>query len=301
MKYVIAGGSGFLGRPLIRDLVAKGHDVVVLTRGAARSTDGARFVRWPDAAGWQQEIEGADGVVNLAGAGIADRRWSQARKQELRQSRIDATRALVDAVRAAAARPSVFLQGSAVGFYGPQADDAPALDESAPPGSDFLSTLGVDWEAEAHPVSALGCRLVILRTGIVLARDGGALQKMIPPFQLFVGGPLGSGRQVLSWIHRADWIELVVWLLRHGDASGVFNATAPHPVTNAEFSQALGRALRRPSWFPVPGVVLKVVVGEMAGPALLAGQRVVPRRALEQGFTFQYPDITSAMGAAVHI
>jgi len=302
MKYVIAGGSGFLGQPLTRELAAKGHQVVVLTRGRSHETDGIRFVTWsgePDEGAWQHEIDGADGVVNLAGAGIADKRWTTARKQELRQSRVDSTRALVNAVRAATVRPKVFLSGSAIGIYGPQPNDGPPLDESAPPGSDYLSSLGVDWEAEAHAVSSLGCRLVILRTGVVLARDGGALEQLIPPFNLFVGGPLGSGRQVMSWIHRRDWLELVVWLLRREDARGVFNGTAPSPVTNKEFSKALGRALGRPSVFPVPGFVLKIIVGEMAGPALLAGQRVIPKHALDMGFTFQFPDIDSALTDAV--
>lgn len=306
MKYVIAGGSGFLGRPLTRELMAKGHDVVVLTRGPAKSEGGIRQVTWPGApgasdSGWEREIDGADGVVNLAGAGIADKRWSAARKQELQQSRTDATRTLVGAIRAATRRPAVLLSGSAIGFYGPQPDNGPPLDETAAPGSDFLSTLAVDWEAEAQAAAALGCRVVILRTGVALARDGGALKKLIPPFQLFGGGPIGSGRQVLSWIHRTDWIELVVWLLRRDDAVGVYNATAPQPVTNAEFSKALGDALGRPSWLPMPGFALKAIVGEMAGPALLAGQRVIPRHALDQGFTFQYPDIQSAMKAAVLI
>lgn len=301
MKYVVAGGSGFLGRALTRDLVAKGHDVVVLSRGSGRSAEGVRTVTWTmdPADAWAREIDGADGVVNMAGAGIADRRWNAARKTELRQSRIDATRALVGAIRQAATRPRVFLSGSAIGFYGPQPHDSAPLDESAPPGSDFLSTLAVDWEAEAHAASALGCRVVILRTGVVLDRRGGALQKLIPPFSFFVGGPIGSGRQVMSWIHLTDWVELAVWLLRREDAAGVFNGTAPHPSTNAEFSAALGRALGRPSWLPVPGLALKVLVGEMAGPALLAGQRVVPRRALDLGFTFQFPDITAALADAV--
>lgn len=304
MKIVIAGGSGFLGRPLTQELVAQGHEVVVLTRGRAQHSGGVRSVQWSGTPGdtedtWAFEIDGADAVINLAGAGIADKRWSATRKLELRQSRTDSTRALVGAIRSAAKRPSVFLSGSAVGFYGPQPDNGPALDESAPPGADYLSTLAVDWEAEAHAAAALGCRVVILRTGVVLARDGGALQKLIPPFNFFVGGPIGSGRQVMSWIHRSDWIEMVVFLLRRHDAVGVFNGTAPEPATNAEFSRALGTALGRPSWLPVPGFALKVLIGEMAGPALLAGQRVVPRHALDLGFTFQYPDIQSAITAAV--
>ncbi len=304
MKIVIAGGSGFLGQPLTHALVAKGHEVVVLTRGRAKTADGVRSVTWSGAPGdttgtWTAEIDGADAVINLAGAGIADKRWSAARKLALRQSRTDSTRALVGAIRSATKRPSVFLSGSAIGFYGPQPEDGPALDESAPPGTDFLSTLAVDWEAEAHAASALGCRVVILRTGVALARDGGALEKLIPPFKFFVGGPIGSGQQVMSWIHRTDWIELVIFLVRRDEAVGVFNGTAPEPSTNAEFSAALGRALGRPAWLPVPGFALKVLVGEMAGPALLAGQRVIPKHALDLGFTFQYPDIQSAINAVV--
>lgn len=302
MKIVIAGGSGFLGQPLAHSLLSRGHEVVVLTRGRSRTDSGITYVTWnPDKelGAWHSTIDGADAVVNLAGAGIADQRWSASRKQVLRGSRVDATRALVAAMRSASVRPKVFLTGSAIGFYGPQPEDGPVLDESAPPGSDFLSTLAVDWEAEAHAASALGCRVIIIRTGVVLAREGGALQKLIPPFRFFVGGPIGSGRQVMSWIHRTDWVELVVWLLRHEQAAGVYNATAPEPATNAEFSRALGAALGRPSWLPVPGFALKLIVGEMAGPALLAGQRVVPHRTLDAGFTFQFPEITAAMRDAV--
>ncbi len=302
MKCVLAGGSGFLGRALCGELITRGHEVVVLTRGAARNDHGVRFVSWPgdDSPGpWQAEVDGAGAIINLAGSGIADTRWTAARKADLRESRIRATRALVSAIRKATNRPPVFLSGSAVGFYGPQDDDGPELDESAPPGSDFLSSLAVDWEAEAHAATALDCRVAIIRTGIVLDRRGGALAKMIPPFKLFGGGPLGSGRQVMSWIHLRDWVAMVVWLLEHPTAAGAFNGTAPQPVTNAEFSKALGAALGRPSWLPVPGFALRMLVGEMAGPALLAGQRVVPRRALDAGFSFQYPDIATAMAAAV--
>lgn len=303
MKIVIAGGSGFLGRALSSRLTSKGHEVVILTRGAARTEEAVRHVTWPadDEPGpWREELNGAGAVISLAGAGLADKRWTSWRKDELRSSRILSTRALVSAIRDAAARPPVFISGSGAGFYGTQPDDAPALDESGPPGSDFLATLCVDWEAEAHAADALDCRVVIVRTGIVLARNGGALQKLMTPFRFYAGGPLGSGRQVMSWIHVNDWVSLVAWLAEHPTATGAYNGTAPHPVTNAELSKALGAALGKPSWLAVPGFVLKLIVGEMAGVALLKGQRVIPKRALDADFSFEYSDITSAMRAAVH-
>ncbi len=258
MKIIIAGGSGFLGRSLAEHLVGRGHEVVVLTRsGGVPGRTGARAVSWqPDESAtpgaWGAEINGAGAIINLAGAGIADRRWSRRRKDLLRTTRVLATRSLVAAVRAATTRPAVFLQGSAVGFYGNSGDEI--LDESFPPGDDFLGDLCVAWEAEAHAVTALGCRLVLLRSGVALARDGGALAKLVPPFLFFAGGPIATGRQYLSWIHRADWNALVTWALDTPTVSGALNATAPNPVTNAEFSRALGHALRRPSWLPLPGL-----------------------------------------------
>lgn len=296
MRVVIAGGSGFLGRALATRLAAEGDDIVVLTRGGERPSS-ARAVAWrPDGSSgsWASEINGADAVVNLAGAGIADQRWTPERKKLLEDSRVLSTRSLVAAVREAQQRPAVFIQGSAVGYYGAH-DAGPPFDETSLPGDDFLARLSVTWESEATPVRDLGCRLVIIRTGIVLARDDGALAKMATPFKLFAGGPIGSGRQVLSWIHVDDWVELVVWAIRSPAALGPINATAPAPVDNREFSQALGRALKRPSWAPVPGVVLRLIFGEMAETMLLQGQRVLPTRARELGFTFRFERIDTAL------
>ena len=264
-----------------------------------------RFVVWrPDTTNamgqpsqeWAHEVDGADAIVNLAGAGIADRRWTNARKGVLRGSRIVSTRQLISAVRAAARRPAVFVQGSAIGYYGTTGEAI--VDESSPHGSDFLATLCVDWEAEGRAAEALGCRVVCLRTGIVLGRGGGALAKMRVPFQLFIGGPLASGGQYTSWIHVDDWVALVAFALETPTVRGTINGTAPNPVTNARFSAALGRALHRPSWLPVPGFALRIVFGELADAGFINGQRVVPTRTLELGFTFKYPEIDAAMAAA---
>ena len=300
-RVVVAGGTGFLGRPLVETLVTRGYDVVVLSRQTAPPRrEGVRTVVWdPDgsAGPWMSEIDGARAVINLAGANIADGRWTVERKEELRSSRVLSTRSLVAAVRAARAKPAVFVQGSAVGFYG-LLDDR-EVDESFPPGDDFFGQMAMAWEAEARPVEALGLRLIILRSGVVLARDGGALKKMLLPFKLFGGGPIASGRQYFSWIHRDDWMALLLWALEYTAAIGPINATAPEPVTNAEFSRAVGRALHRPSWLRVPGFALRVAVGELATYALINGQRVVPRRALALNFQFRYPDIDSALQAAL--
>jgi len=296
MKIVVAGGSGFLGRALSTHLAGAGHDVVVLTRSARGGGD-VRQVEWrPDgtaAGAWVREVDGADTVINLSGAGIADRRWTRARKDLLRSSRLLPTQSVVEAIRKSASRPAVLIQGSAVGYHG--VSDDLTFTETSPAGTDYLGRMCVEWETAAQPATDLGCRLVLLRTGIVLASDGGALRKMRLPFFFFAGGPIGTGRQVLSWIHRNDWVAMVAWMLDTPSLSGAVNATAPNPVTNAEFSKALGRALARPSWLPVPAFALRLLFGELADAALLGGQRVHPERALELGFQFQYADIDTAL------
>jgi hypothetical protein len=243
---------------------------------------------------WARELGDADAVVNLSGAGIADARWTPRRREVLRNSRVLSTRSLVTAMRGLPTRPAVFVQQGGVGFYGTSAGDG-ELDESFPPGDDFIGRLAIAWEAEALPAAALGCRLITLRTGVVLTPREGALARMLTPFKWFVGGRIASGRQYLSWIHVDDWTRLVLWGLTTPGVSGVINATAPQPVTNADFSRALGRAVRRPSWTPVPGFVLRLLFGEMADALLVQGQRVVPRRAQELGFTFTHPEIGEAL------
>jgi len=297
MRVLITGGTGFLGRALAGRLQEAGYEVVVLSRQPerARLPPGVRAVRWDGrtAAGWGELADGAFALINLAGESIGQR-WTEATKRRLRESRLNAGRAVVEAVAAASTRPQVLLQASAVGYYGPRGDEL--LTETDPPGSDFLAQLAVDWEASTQPVEAMGVRRVILRTGLVLERDGGALARLLLPFRLFVGGPLGDGRQGWSWIHRADWVEAVRFLMERADARGPYNLTAPQPVSNAEFARTLGRVLGRPSWLPVPAFALRLVFGEGAD-FLLTGQFVQPRRLLEAGFRFRYPDLESALRA----
>ena len=292
MRVLLAGGSGFLGRALQSTLRAHGHSVAVLTRTPRPgATDQIAWKPDGTAGAWAQSLEGADALVNLAGEGIADRRWSVARKQALRSSRILSTRSLVAALRQVSRPPAVFTSGSAVGYYGPRGDEL--LTEASPPGTDFLATLCVDWEREAEPAAAL-TRVAIVRSGLVLHPEGGALRSMLPPFRFGIGGRLGSGDQYMPWIHRADWVALVEWIITTDVSHGAFNGTAPPPVTNAEFSRALGRALRRPAIFPVPGFALRAMVGELAD-SLLTGQRAVPARAEALGFRFGFPSLDEAL------
>jgi uncharacterized protein (TIGR01777 family) len=298
VKIVIAGGSGFLGQPLAMRLIAEGHDVVVLTRKPAPPHSHPAAVEWsPDgtAGPWANAIDGADAVVNLAGAPIAEQRWTPEHKTAIIESRLLATRSLVSAIALASRPPSVFVSGSAVGYYGPLGDQV--ADETTPPGSDFLAQVCRQWEEEATRAAGPRTRVVCLRTGLVIELGGGALPPMLPPFRFGVGGPVGSGRQYWSWIHRSDWIDLVRWAIRTEAAAGPLNATAPEPVTSAEFARALGAVLHRPSFMPAPAFVLRLALGEMADALLLSGQRAVPATASALGFSFTYSRIDDALAA----
>ena len=299
MKIVIAGGTGFLGRPLADALAAEGHEIVTLTRGraAANGQPTRRAVAWtPDGniGPWAAEIDGAGAVVNLAGESIAGKRWTAAQKRRILDSRVLATRSLVAAIAGARTPPAVFVSGSAVGYYGPRGDEK--IPEDTPPGGDFLANVCVQWEGEAARAKA-ATRVVLLRTGLALERDGGALPQMLPPFQFGAGGPVGSGRQFWPWIHRADWIALVQWAIRTPAVAGAINGTAPNPVTNAEFARALGRAMHRPAFMPAPAFALELLLGEMADALLLSGQRAVPERPEQLGFTFRYARVDEALAA----
>jgi uncharacterized protein (TIGR01777 family) len=298
MKIIIAGGTGFLGRPLTDALVRDGHAVVILSRVRTDARAGVRSVAWTpngDPGAWAAEIDGASAVVNLAGESIAAKRWTAAQKAIIVDSRVRATRSLVAAIHGAAAPPAVFVSGSAVGYYGPLG--AERVTEAAPAGSDFLAHVAEQWEREAMRAASDRTRVVCIRTGIALEKDGGALPQMLPPFWFFAGGPVGSGRQYWPWIHRDDWVALVQWAIATPAVSGAINASAPHPVTNAEFAHALGRAMHRPSFMPAPGFALRLLLGEMADGLLLSGQNAVPAVAERAGFAFRYPRVDEALAA----
>ena len=302
MHIVIAGGSGFLGTALADALVQQSHEVTVLSRRAPSglpSRTGVRYLTWTpngEAGAWKSAIDGVTAVVNLAGESIAAKRWSAAQKQRLRDSRLHATKSLTTAIRQAKQTPGVLISGSAVGYYGDRGDET--LTESSAPGSDFLAGLAVEWEAAANAAAAV-TRVALIRTGIVLDKRGGALPKMLPPFQMFAGGPLGSGRQYMPWIHKDDWVRLVTWSIAQEGMRGAVNATSPSPVTNAEFSKALGRALHRPSVMPAPAFALRLALGEMADALLLSGQRALPVRATDHGFAFRFTNIDEALAGVL--
>jgi uncharacterized protein (TIGR01777 family) len=291
VRIVIAGGSGFLGSALANGWRADGHRVLVLTRHPRRAdeigwTPGSRDNSWIGA------LDGADAVVNLAGEGIADKRWSADRKAAILDSRIRATRAIVAGIEESRTPPRVLISGSAIGIYGSDRGDE-RLTEDSETGDDYLADVCRRWEAAAAPAAPL-TRLVLLRTGVVLAKHGGALPQMALPFRLFAGGKVGSGRQYISWIHLADWLGLVRRALADSHVSGPLNLTAPSPVTNATFSDALGRALHRPAFMAAPAFALRLALGEMAG-LLLGGQRVLPARAQGYGFEFRFPTVDAAL------
>ena len=297
MRLLVTGGTGFIGATLCRRLSSDGHELLVLTRKPRASNPQlrTRYLLW-DAPDWAREMAQVDGMINLAGEPLVAKRWTSEQKRLIQDSRLLTTRRLVQAMAASQPRPRVLINASAVGYYGPRDDEE--LTERSPSGRGFLAELCRSWEQEAQQAQVLGVRVVVLRIGIVLSADGGALSKMVPPFRWGLGGPLGSGRQWMSWIHRDDLLGLIAWALSRPDVAGPVNATAPQPVRMREFCQALGRALHRPSWAPVPALMLRLLLGEMA-QVLLTGQRVIPDAALRAGHPFQFSDLTSALAACL--
>jgi uncharacterized protein (TIGR01777 family) len=297
MRVTISGATGLIGSALARRLLERGDDVVALGRDRARVAarlPGARALSWDPMAGPPpaEAVDGVDAVVHLAGEAVADRRWSEGQKRRILESRVIGTRNLVAGLRAAGSPPPVLVSGSAIGYYGDRADER--LDEQSRPGDDFLAGVVRDWEAETVDAGRLGIRVALARTGIVLARDGGALPKLALPFRLFAGGPLGSGRQWMSWIHLDDEVGLLAHAVDHAEVGGPINLVAPEPARNAEMARAIGRALGRPSLMPAPALALRLALGERVD-VLLASQRVRPAAAEASGYAFRYPDLQPAL------
>ncbi|MFJ9243078.1 TIGR01777 family oxidoreductase [Streptomyces sp. NPDC101776] len=294
-RIAVTGASGLIGSALVRSLTADGHEVVRLVRHGARGADEVCWDpegQYVDAAG----LDGCDAVVNLAGAGVGDHRWTDAYKKTVRDSRVLGTAALAEAVAALDRPPRVWVNGSAIGFYGETGDRA--VDEDAPPGDGFLPSLCVEWEEATAPVQEAGVRTVFARTGLVVAREGGAWAKLFPLYKAGLGGRFGDGKQYWSFVALHDEVAAIRHLIDTEGLSGPFNLTAPNPLTNREISAAMGRVLHRPSLFTVPAPALKAVLGEMSGD-VLGSQRVLPKRLLESGFTFAFPEIEGAIRAAL--
>jgi uncharacterized protein (TIGR01777 family) len=285
VKIVVAGGTGLIGEPLVRRLVARGDDVAVLSRNPSDVRAG-RGLEWDarSQGAWSDDAASADAVVNFAGENIGEGRWTEQRKRSLVDSRLNATNAIVEALRKNAARPRVLINASAIGFYGDRGDEI--LDESASRGAGFLAELVDQWESAALEAESLA-RIVLPRFGLVLSAEGGALKKMLLPFKLGGGGPMGNGRQWMSWVDHEDVIRFLEWAIDQPSARGVYNVTAPEPVRNREFARTLGRLLHRPSFLPAPAFALRIAFGQMADEVLLGGQRALPVAAGREGFAFE--------------
>lgn len=302
MRVIITGGTGLIGGALANSLAKDGHEVIVLTRNTNKTRSlekGVRVQQWDarTADAWGALADGAGAIVNLAGESIAGEgfppsRWTDERKRRIRESRLNAGRAVVDAIVAATNKPPVLIQSSAVGYYGIHGDEN--ITEDHVPGADFLASVCKDWEAATAAVEAMGVRRAIARTGLVLSSKGGVLPMMALPFKMFVGGPIGSGKQQIPWIHLEDEVRALRFLIDTPDAKGPFNLSAPNPLSNAGFSKALGRALGRPSYLPTPGIAFKIAFGELS-MLLLEGQRAVPKNLQAAGFQFHYPEAEGAL------
>lgn len=296
MKILITGGTGFVGKHLTSRLIQDNHEITILTRSLKEAKGPSPKIRYlegdPTKKGlWQDAIKDHDVVINLAGASIFSK-WTEEQKKAIRESRVYTTQNIVEGIQSTPERTFTLLSASAIGYYGFCGDEE--LAENSPAGDDFLALVAKEWEAEALKAKGKGARVVITRFGIVMGGEGGALSKLIPLFKRYLGGPIGSGRQWFSWVHIKDLVEAFAFLLRHPEISGPVNVCSPNPVRNRDLAKALGRVLHKPSFVRAPGFMVKLVLGEF-GSIILQGQRVIPRRLLDSGFVFQYPDIDVAL------
>ena len=298
-RVIISGATGFIGNALCRELIGGGYEVVGLSRnpemGKALLPGQVKVVKWDtkSSQGWADYADGAYAIVNLAGENIASGGWTRERKKRILQSRLDAGNAVVEAVEKAKYKPAVIIQASGIGYYGDSGDEI--LDETSSPGSGFLVEVAKQWEKTTEKVESFGVRQVIIRTGVVLGENGGFLSRVVLPYRFFVGGHMGNGKQWIPWIHVEDEVRAIRFLIEKKDLQGVFNLSSPHPLTSRDFSRTLGKVMKKPSWLPVPGFVLRLFFGEMASELILAGQRALPKRLQKSGFKFQYPDLESAL------
>ena len=298
MRVFVTGGTGLVGNLLVKKLLKRGDDVLLLMRrpDAVKPQwgDGVTVVAGDPvrADSWMDTVKDCDAVIHLAGEGIFNRRWSDAFKEQIYSSRIKGTDNIVAAISTNTNSHKVLISASAIGYYGPHADEE--LTEESLPGSDFLAKVCIDWEKAAQPATIHGVRVVRLRTGVVLDKTGGALAKMLTPFKMCVGGPIGSGKQWMSWIHNEDEVGLILFALDHPEINGPLNAVAPHPVTNKGFGHALGKVLGRPSFLPTPAFALRVMLGE-ASEIITNGQKVLPKKAMSAGYAFKFPELEAAL------
>lgn len=299
MKVLITGATGFVGQEIVRELLSKGHEVVILSRNIARAafilSNQCEFFQWSNPLSELPPLgafAGVDAVINLMGAGIADKRWDEERKNLIYDSRVLGTRHLVEGMKSLNIRPKVFVSASAVGVYGNR--DEEDLTERSDLGEDFLARVCKDWEAETMKAKDLGIRTGVMRTGVVLGREGGALKRLLPVFKFGIGGPLGKGDQYMSWIHLTDLANMYIEFISKAELEGAYNGTAPYPATNRYFTKALGKTLKRPTFAKAPAFALKVVLGEMSS-MLLGGQKVLPRKFKEEGFRYRYPTLEMAL------
>jgi len=301
LRVIILGGTGFIGKALCDELLEAGHAVVALARNPERAKDllGGRVAIAPwdgrSAKGWLDYTGGDYAIVNLAGENLSAGRWTEEKTNRILSSRLNAGRAVLEAVSEAQQKPRVVVQSSAIGFYGSRGDEE--MDETSPPGRGFLPEVCLQWEASTARVEAQGVRRAVIRTAVVLGKGGGALPRLLLPFHLFLGGPLGSGNQWFSWIHLRDEVRAIRFLLEQDDLQGIFNLASPNPVPQKELSRALGKAFHRPSWLPIPSFTLRLLLGEMAEETILTSQRVLPEKLRQAGFSFAFSDLGFALSS----
>lgn len=299
MNIIITGGTGFIGNTLAEFLINNNHEVTVLTRDPNKGLlPGVKYEKWSsgmeDIDEWKKYINESDAIINLAGDSVSKGRWNRSKKEAIFTSRVKCTAAIVKAIELSVDRPKVFISGSAIGYYGTRSDEE--ITENDRPGTDFMSNVCVKWEAEALKASTFGVRVAMLRTGIVLESNGGALEKFIKPFKIGLGVKMGNGRQWMSWICMKDFIDLILFIIKNDKAKGPFNCTAPYPVRNEEFTEVLGNIFENKIRFSVPAFVLKIMIGkEFANTVLLGGQKVIPKKAIDLGFQFKYINLKKAL------